>query len=197
MGKVLKNNRGVALILTILIISLMVTLTLHFNKSMRSELYAAVNLRDDVRLGCIARSGFNWALAVLSADAEENDFDSLHETWASLKDLSSYSSSLFDQGVFEVEVIDLSGRIQINQLVGSKGKYNDKQKDILTRFLESDKFDIDPEEVDDIIDALKDWIDPDSEVTRFGAEDSYYQALETPYTCRNAPLESLEELLLI
>ena len=65
------------------------------------------------------------------------------------------------------------------------------------RFLRLPEFYLDPERVEDIADAIKDWIDADGEVTRFGAEDSYYQALEQPYPCKNAPLEFPEELLLI
>jgi general secretion pathway protein K len=93
--------------------------------------------------------------------------------------------------------VDLSGRIQINQLVDQNGKYNDTQKRLLMRFLKLPEFYLDPERVEDMVDAIKDWIDADSEVTRFGAEDSYYRMLERPYPCKNAPLEFPEELLLI
>ena len=193
----LRDNRGMALILTILIISLIVALTLQFNTSMWSNLHAAWNLRDGIKLGCIARSGFNGALAVLYEDASSGDTDTLHETWAHLRIFSETSASLFEQGRFLVEISDHSGRIQINQLVDKEGNYNDSQKRLLMRFLGSAEFDLDPEEVENIVDAIKDWIDPDSEPTRFGAEDAYYQALESPYPCKNAPLEFLEELLLV
>ncbi len=197
MRKILKDNSGVALILTILIIGLIVSLTLQFNSSMRSELYAAANLKDGIRLGSIARSGFNYALAILSKDASENDFDSLHETWADSESLSDSSVSMFEGGRFKVRITDHSGKIQINQLVDQDGNYNEEQKGVLSRLLNSNDFNIDPEEVDDILDSIKDWIDPDDEPTRFGAEKSYYQALERPHSCRNALLESLEEMLLI
>ena len=51
---------------------------------------------------------------------------------------------------------------------------------------------------DDIINAMIDWQDPDSEVTSpGGAEEADYEALERPYRCKNASFESVEELLLI
>jgi general secretion pathway protein K len=96
-----------------------------------------------------------------------------------------------------VEIMDLSGRIQINQLVDENGQYNDTQKGLVLRFLSSPEFGLDPEEAENIVDALKDWIDSDNEVTRFGAEDSYYQALEKPHPCKNAPFAFLEELQFI
>jgi general secretion pathway protein K len=193
--KLLRDNRGMALILTILIISLIVALTLQFNTSMWTNLHAAANLRDGIKLSCIARSGFNGALAVLYEDDPSED--TLRETWAHAGIISGSSAYLFDEGRFLIEIADLSGRIQINQLVEQNGNYNDTQKSLLMRFLGSPEFDLDDEEVENIVDAIKDWIDPDDETTRFGAEDSYYKALQTPYPCKNAPFEFLEELLLV
>lgn len=204
MMKLLRDNRGMALILTILIISLIVALTLQFNTSMWTNLHAAANLRDGIKLSCIARSGFNGALAVLYEDASSTTEDTLREPWAHAKIFSENSASLFDEGRFLLEIADLSGRIQINQLVhqtgDNKGEYKEEQKNLLTRFLSSEEFNLDDDEVVDIIDAIKDWIDnPDTDdVTGWGgAEDSYYQALTKPYPCKNAPLEFLEELLLV
>jgi len=197
MSKILKDNRGIALLLTILVISLIVPFTLQFNMSMRSELEAAANLRDGIKLSYIAKSGFHYALAVLYMDATETTFDTLLEDWADESTLSSTSSSLFEDGRFDVKIVDHSGRIQINHLVDKDGKYNTKQKELLERFLSSEEFELESEDVGNILDAIKDWIDPDNEVTKFGAENAYYQALEKPYACKNAPLAFPEELLLI
>ena len=200
-----RNSEGFALLLTLLIITLIVTVTFQFNTTMTSELYAAANLRDGVRLRSIANSGFHCALAVLFEDTAENQFDSLHEAWANFSALSVHSSLMFDDGRFEVRIIDHSGRIQINQLLikvaDEAGEvsyaYDQTQRELLTRFLNSEEFGLDEETVEDLLDALKDWMDPDNEVTGFGAEDSYYQTLNKPYACKNAPVDSLEELLLV
>ncbi|MBW2172068.1 MAG: general secretion pathway protein GspK [Deltaproteobacteria bacterium] len=197
MKKVLRNNRGMALILTILVISLIVALTLQFNASMRSDLQATANLRDGVKIGYIAKSGFNYALGVLSVDSAEGKVDSLHDIWADSKALSENAAPLFDEGLIEVKILDHSARIQVNGLVDENGEYNAVQKGLLTRFLNSPLFGLYSEDVDNIVDAIKDWIDGNSEVTRFGAEGTYYQTLEKPHACKNAPLEFLEELLLV
>jgi len=193
----LRDTRGMALILTILIISLIVALTLQFNRSMRSNLVAAVNLRDGVKLGCIARSGFNGALAVLHEDASSGNVDTLREDWAHIKFFSESSPSLFNEGRFVLDIMDLSGKIQLSQLVDREGNYNSTQKSLLIRFMNSPEFGLDPEEVENIVDAIKDWIDTDNETTRFGAEDAYYQTLEKSYPCKDAPIEFLEELLFV
>lgn len=197
MKGIVKNNRGMALILTILIISLIVALTVQFGSSMRLDLEAAANLRDGVKIGYVAKSGFNYALAVLKVDRAEGNIDSLHDIWADSKTLSQNAASLFEDSRIEVRIADHSARIQVNQLIDQNGEYNVVQKGLLTRFLNSPAFGLSSEDADNIVDAMKDWIDENSEVTRFGAEDTYYQTLEKPYSCKNAPLAFVEELLLV
>lgn len=197
MRALLKDNRGFALILTILVISLIVMLTLQFNISMRTDLTSSVNLKDGIVLNAIARSGFNCAMGLLSEDGSANEFDSLNEMWARPEVFSEVSGSMFEEGRFMVEISDLSGKIQINQLVDKNGKVVKAQRDLLERFLGSEVFGIDPDAITDLVDAIKDWIDTDDHVTRFGAENGYYNSLEKSYSCKNAPLEFLSELLLI
>jgi general secretion pathway protein K len=196
-NKLIKNNRGIALILTIMIISLIVALTLQFGTSMRSDLEETANFRDGIKMSYMAKSGFNYALGVLTLDSTEGEVDSPHDIWADAKTLSKDAGQLFDEGGLGIRISDLSARIQVNQLVDENGEYNAVQKGLMTRFLSSPVFGLSSEDVDNIVDAIKDWIDGNGEVTRFGAEDMYYKTLEKPYPCKNAPLEFVEELLLV
>jgi general secretion pathway protein K len=195
MKSILKNNRGVALIITILMMAIIVVLTLQFNSSMRHELYGAVSSRDNVLLGYIAKSGYNLALTLLKEDDPASD--SFQDDWARLEEGSALSEGLFDAGRFKVKITDLSGRIQINSLVKQDGTYNEDQKGILLRLLTYEPFELEAEEAEDILDNIKDWIDPDDEPTRFGAEDSFYQSLDSPYPCANSRLRSINEMLYI
>ncbi len=192
---ILKNNRGVAIIIVILMISMIMILTLEFNRSMRAELIASVNSRDAIILDYTAKSGFNFALAVLAED--DPGTDSLLDEWALLNEYSSYSETLFDEGLFQVTATDLKGKIQINRLINSAGEYNEAQKEILLRMLTSDVFGLDQGEAEDLVDNIKDWIDKDDEITGFGVESSWYQGLDPPYSCRNSQMISIEEMLLI
>ncbi len=45
--------------------------------------------------------------------------------------------------------------------------------------------------------AIIDWRDADSELTSEGAESPEYETLDTPYSAKNGPFESLEELRLV
>ena len=46
-------------------------------------------------------------------------------------------------------------------------------------------------------DSVFDWKDEDADVEFEGAEDEYYLNLPTPYRCKNANFETVEELLLV
>lgn len=48
-----------------------------------------------------------------------------------------------------------------------------------------------------VISSIIDWLDEDDELSDQGAENLYYSALEEPYRCKNGPLDSMDELLLV
>ena len=54
-----------------------------------------------------------------------------------------------------------------------------------------------PEMTEELADSILDFIDPDDDTRDYGYESSYYSSLQPPYSAKNGPLDSLEELLLI
>ena len=48
-----------------------------------------------------------------------------------------------------------------------------------------------------LVDSIMDWRDPDDLHRLNGAENDYYMGQSPPYRCKNGPLDSLEELLLV
>ncbi|MDX1775187.1 MAG: type II secretion system minor pseudopilin GspK [Desulfobulbales bacterium] len=202
MFDILNNNRGMALLMTVLIISLILVITLRFNISTRASLTSASNLQDNVALDYMAKSILNASRAILSVDAAESSFDSLHEDWANLAAASQYFAYFFSRGQGGMNIVDHSGRLQVNSLLTKKDDewiVNEEQKKVWINLLSAEEFDLTDEEVNAIIEAVVDWIDEDDdEQPGFGgAESSFYQGLEVPYTPRNGPLEFVEELLLI
>jgi general secretion pathway protein K len=187
MESLLRDTRGVALILTILVVSLIVALTLEFNRTMRDQVVSAGNTGHGLKALYNAKSGISIGLAVLKEDNQ--DVDSVQDDWAELP------SRL-------LSIEDLSGKIQINKLVKNEGeeqKYDKEQREVLTRFLKLDEFGLDDEEAEDIVAAVKDWIDTDDDTTTSdeaeGAEAYYYEPMG--YHCPNGPLDSPEELRLV
>ena len=207
MCKLVDDNSGMALILTILIVSLVVSLTLQLNATMRTDMSGAANVRDGIRLNYVAKSGFNYALAVLQADAradskEGDRGDSLLEAWADQETFLEGAAALFSNSRFQVKISDHSGRIQINNLINDKGEKNNSQIKLLTRFLASPEFELDEDHVNNIVAAVIDWIDNDDEITTLdsggiGAETKDYLRMDPPYPCHDGPIGFLEELLLV
>jgi type II secretory pathway component PulK len=54
-----------------------------------------------------------------------------------------------------------------------------------------------PGMTEEIADAILDFIDEDDEAREYGSESDYYAGLDPPYEAKNAPLDSLDELLLV
>ena len=54
-----------------------------------------------------------------------------------------------------------------------------------------------PGMTEEIADSILDWIDPDDEEREFGTESSFYASEDPAYECKNGPLDSLDELLLV
>jgi general secretion pathway protein K len=194
MKRTIRNDRGVALILVLLMVSVIVVLTLQLNVSSRAQVHEAANLGDGIRVLYIAKSGLFAGMGILYED--KADADTLNEAWAQAEGLTEQSKSYFDGGYLELVIEDESGKININKLVEGSG-FNNAMKGLLTRFLSHPRFKLRDPEVEALVNAIKDWIDADSEVTGTGAENAYYQGLGKSYTARNAPMESVDELLLV
>lgn len=188
------NNRGVALILVILMISILVAVTLELNRSSRADIYDATNLSDSIRIIYIAKSGFNAGVGLLLTD--KNNFDALTEDWADVELIATKSKTLFTDGHFRVPIEDEAGKIQINRLVTGNA-FNEDIKGLLIRLLGQPEFNLGEQKILEILDAIKDWIDKDDDVTGSGAENAYYRTLETPYAAKNGPLDCIDELLMI
>jgi hypothetical protein len=54
-----------------------------------------------------------------------------------------------------------------------------------------------PNMTEEIADAIVDWLDADNSIRPNGAESDYYTGGQQPYRCKNGPISSLEELLLV
>ncbi|HTZ40427.1 MAG TPA: type II secretion system minor pseudopilin GspK [Syntrophales bacterium] len=189
-----RNDRGIALIIVLLMVSVIVVLTLQLNVSSRAQVYEAANLGDGIRVLYIAKSGLFAGMGILYED--KADSDTLNEAWAHTDSLIEQSKSYFDGGHLELLIEDETGKININKLVQGNA-FNNTVRGILTRLLSQPRFKLENSEVESLVFAIKDWIDTDSEVTGSGAENAYYQGLGKPYTARNGPMESIDELLLV
>ena len=183
-----KNEAGIALILTLLITAILVILIVEINYSTQVDVRIAANFKNDIQASYLAKSGVNIAVSYLKYDYEEEEthIDDLTEDWA-----KSYPPFPIGNGSVKVVIEDENRKINVNKVVKEDGQDDEKIIGALSILFER-------AEVDNaILNSLIDWIDPDDETRSDGAEDYYYGSLDPPYTCKNGPLDTLSELLMI
>lgn len=204
--KIITNDRGIALLVTLSIVTVLVAAALEMNRKTRSVVYSAAASRDRITLLHMASSGINVAQAILAKDKTDSDADSLQEDWAAPEAMNRILRDIpFEDGAVTVTISDELGKIQVNSLATfPQGRqFNEPQKALWERFLWvliSRNDALEDIESPTIINSLKDWIDSgdDDAITGIGgAESDYYQGLDPSYACGNAPFTHIGELALV
>jgi len=200
----MKNERGIALLVTLAIITILITVALELNRKVRSAVIVTAATRDRHTLLHMASSGIHAAMALLVKDKTASKTDSIQEVWAdSEKMVELVGSILFEDGSVTVNISDELGKISVNAIVEKPYHHepNNRQLFLWERFLiHHISQDTSLEEIEprSIINSLKDWLDAgdDDAITGLsGAESDYYQDLDPPYSCRNGPIPHLDELV--
>ena len=112
------NERGIAVLLTVTIISLLFIITFEVNRMIHNTADITGSLRDDTELTMMAESGISLAIAILSKDKKETVSDTLQESWADPEEMTSMAGLLvFEEGEVQLEIIDEIGKIQVNSLL--------------------------------------------------------------------------------
>ncbi len=178
--------RGVALVLVLWVVLVLSLLISGFAFTMHVETQVASYARKELKAEMLARSGIEVArmqLVLHQRSPTESGFDAPNQEWAT-NELMYVDHELGD-GTFNVKVTDEESKIPINNATDAQ----------LKRLM--DLLNIDPSDGDVIVDSILDWIDVDDLTKLNGAESDYYLSLSPPYRAKNAPLDRVEELLLI
>jgi general secretion pathway protein K len=204
--KIFKGNRGIALLITISVTTILVAAALEYNRRARFAIISTAAVRDHLTMSNMADSGVYAAMALLVKDRSESNFDSLQEDWANPEKIGEILQEIsFEKGKLSVTITDEMSKIQVNALVlfPDSREFNQSQIMLWDRFLryigseEQLKDDSDPVA---IVNSVKDWLDSgddDATTGLSGAESNYYEDLDPPYAGRNGPIPDLNELLLI
>jgi len=194
---------GFALILVLWILALLMVIALEFSFAMRQEATATRNYKDEIDCYFYALSGFQQALGELIREAHIQP----EPEAAGLKDdrfaggSSRKSESVeggeeqdwrADQRVVTVKVGQGAAEVMIGNENG-KWNLNAIPEDLLRNLIGTLVEDV--VERDTITDSILDWIDDNQDHRANGAEDDYYESLAQPYSCKDAPFDTVEELL--
>src|SRR5262245_22885330 len=203
-----RPRKGVVLLAVLMVVVVLTLAAYQFSEFTLNEYKAADNTRRAAQARALAGSGVNYTAALLSNPdslasilngnpydnpqafqavlVAENDNPRLHGRFSVLALLDPDDPASGNKP-YRFGVLDEAGRLNINALF----KLDSSGQVLHDRLMTL------PNMTEDIANSIIDWIDPDEEPRSGGAENEYYQTLSTPYQAKNAPLDSLEELLLV
>ena len=187
------DERGVALLLALLVLTILTALILEFDAEARREYRAAAAFRDDYKAGMLIRAAVQAARAVLLQDLLRErmtgqKYDGPTDIWA--MPIKNYA---IGDGFLTAQIQDETGKFNLNDLASISGGDIQQKKKILRAKRLFELLRINP----NLVDALIDWIDQDEVPQPAGAESLYYQSLRPPYRSANSPLLGLGDLRLI
>lgn len=187
------DERGVALLLALLILTLLVALILEFDAEARREYREAAAFRDNFKASMLTRAAVQAARAVLRQDFLRDKqtgeiFDGPTDLWA--MPIKNYA---IGDGLLSAQIQDERGKLNLNDLAANAG--DEIQKKARIRRVERlfQLLQINP----DLVDALVDWIDQDDNPQPAGAESLYYQSQKPAYRAANGALPALGDLSLV
>jgi general secretion pathway protein K len=186
------DERGIALLLTLLVLTLLVALSLEFDAEARREYRDAAAFRDNFKATVLARAAVQAARGVLQQDFVKDKqtgefFDAPTDLWA--LPITNYA---IGDGLLTAQIEDERGKLNLNDLAAGGDPIARNKKVLRVKRL-FELLQINP----DLVDAIVDWVDPDEKPEPAGAESLYYQTLRPSYRAANAPLQTLLELRLI
>jgi type II secretory pathway component PulK len=177
------RRRGSILVVAMVVTFALAASVLVLCRSMRTETLAAANQAAALQVAAIERGAEQYVLGILADQGE--DARRLSE--------DQFNAVPVGDGYFWILRPDYSdAQLPAFGLTEESAKVN-------VNYSSFDKISRLPIISYTAASSLMDWIDDDSTVERDGAETSYYASLRDfdPYYCKNARLETVEEVLMI
>ncbi len=168
----LLRQQGVALVLVMWVAVLMTVIVGSFALTARTETLQARHLFDTTRARQAAEAGLHRAVFELRNQDPETRWFADGRTYP----------TRFENADLEISIRDESGKIDINQA----------DREMLVALFSS--LDLDLQEVEELVDAVIDWRDPDDLVSVHGAEDDDYEAAGFPYGAKDADFDIAAEI---
>lgn len=186
------RQEGVALIMVLLAMALVVLLASGMIHKQGLRIFKTGHYLAQQQGQSIALGAEVFAIQMLRDDFETDKEDSRmvdgpEDDWA------AYSAIIpLDNNVIEVQIDDLGGRINLNDLLDAQGQVDPLTRDRLDRLFQ--KLGL----IGVSVDALIDWMDSNEQtVSAYGAEDGQYLVKDPSYRAANQPFTDVSELMLV
>jgi len=189
-----RGRGGAALIVALWVLLILSLLVGSFAYDMHIESHVTSYFRKRMKAQYLARAGVEWAKLLIAksynVNADEESEGADEQLLVSAVNLSRGVGAAkrviaLGEGEVTVDVLPEQGRYNINMLE------DEDWEELL------DSTNVPEERWDELIDTFHDWVDENDEHLLNGAEsdDSFYE--ERGYEVKNAPLDTIDELLLI
>ena len=176
--KTLRNERGFALVLTLVVTALLVAVAAEFIHGVYVDTSLQRNFVNLQQASLMADSGVKGGIALLRSFRQGGDETALLQTLERPLELED------EKGKVSVTIEEENGKLNLNAV----SEFHDQARGRLLRLLKL------PEGIGD---AVADWVDPDQDPHPDGAEAPYYQSLSAPYLPRDGRMETFGELGLV
>ena len=191
---VLSRQRGVALIIVLLIVALVTVLATQMGSRLQLQVKRASNIKDSNQAYWYAMGAEQFARKAIKEliDADEGVI-TLEQPW------NEEFTYPLEGGGIQAQLIDAHSCFNVNALGQGRGDDGAVREvnEAFSRLLTSANLEIDDYAAQTFRDSLADWIDADSDVRDYGAEDSEYESLVQPYIAANSEMVNKSELRLI
>jgi general secretion pathway protein K len=195
----IRDERGIALLLVLWVITLLTVICAEFSWTMRTETVIVRNFKEGEQAYYAAEAGINKAIVELMRNLNQPPSASTEDESEELQEEVLWEPGLetirfsFDEYACEIAIEDENNKLSINAFLREAKKNPTRLKALIT-----DKIGLEGEERDTVADSMIDWWDADHDITGInGAERDYYLSLDEPYECRDGDLPVIEELLLV
>lgn len=176
--RILRNEQGFALVLTLVVTALLVAVAAEFIHGVYVDTSLQRNFVNLQQASLMAESGVKGGVELLKNLRQGGDAAALLQILERPLELED------EKGTVSVAMEEENGKLNLNAV----SEFHDQARRRLLRLRGL------PEGIGD---ALADWVDPDGDPRPDGAEAPYYQTLPAPYLPRNGRFETFGELGLV
>jgi len=199
------NRRGSVLVIVLVVVVLLALAAYSYSQLMLTEMEASIMYASDAQARAMCDSGVEYVATLLGNRSQPSMSeqslqhnpplfqgvlvtDSGHARGRGRFSIISPVEQDSEARTIRYGLMDESAKINLNVLKTKLKLTDDEARTLLMGV---------PGMTEDVADAILDWIDTDENELPYGAEAEYYESTGLPYSCKNGPLETVDELLLV
>lgn len=173
-----------ALIITLLITAILVAVITEVMYTVHTHAMVTESFKDGERAAMLAEGGVRLATMGINEMMRG-------KTYTAFSPDDAKQIIPEGEGVLTLTIEDEEGKFPVNSIVFANGETNTDRYAAYSRLLDGQGFN------DELADTMADWIDINDEARPKGAEYNYYRKLSPPYAAKNAPLDSIDEMMAV